>query len=70
MEKRVCSKCKEEKELTEFPKGTNQCKLCLKELYLFYLTSKIYLSPISANLKRSYQKVHQNQCLKRLLKQF
>lgn len=31
MEKKVCSKCKEEKELSEYNKGRNRCKLCIKE---------------------------------------
>jgi hypothetical protein len=36
MEKKVCTKCKEEKELTEFPKGRTKCKLCLKEYQKLY----------------------------------
>jgi hypothetical protein len=31
MEKKVCTKCKEEKDVTEFNSGRNQCKLCRKE---------------------------------------
>ena len=31
MEKKVCSKCKEEKELSEFNKGRSECRLCSKK---------------------------------------
>jgi hypothetical protein len=31
MEKKVCTKCKEEKELSEFNKGRSECRLCSKE---------------------------------------
>ena len=33
MEKKVCTKCKEEKELTEFHIGRYECKLCSKKYY-------------------------------------
>jgi hypothetical protein len=31
MEKKVCTKCKEEKDVTEFSSSRNDCKLCAKE---------------------------------------
>jgi hypothetical protein len=31
MEKKVCPRCKEEKELSEFNKGRSECRLCSKE---------------------------------------
>ena len=37
MEKKVCTKCKEEKDVTEFPKGRNKCKLCSKEYKKEYI---------------------------------
>ena len=36
MEKKVCSKCKEEKDVTEFNSGRNQCKSCKRKYERIY----------------------------------
>lgn len=50
MEKKVCTKCKEEKELTEFNSGRNECKLCRKK----------YIKEYHNNNKEYFKEYYEN----------
>ena len=56
MEKKVCSKCKEEKDVTEFYSGRNQCKLCVKEYKKEYKeNNKQKIKDISKKYREKYK---------------
>jgi len=59
MEKKVCSKCKGEKDVKEFNSGRNRCKLCIKEYNKEY--SKEYYENNKDNLKE-YNKEYYKKC--------
>jgi hypothetical protein len=54
MEKKVCSKCKEEKLLTEFNKGRSECRLCSKEY------KKEYYQNNKDKIKKGKKKYREN----------
>ena len=54
MEKKVCTKCKEEKDVTEFNSSRNQCKLCRKEY------DKEYNQNNKENIKKRKKEYYQN----------
>jgi hypothetical protein len=54
MEKKVCTKCKEEKDVTEFNSSRNQCKLCRKEY------DKEYNQNNKENIKERKKEYYQN----------